>query len=316
MRSNPGFYLALGWMYAAARFLRIAKAFKPDVIYSHHAQLAGFAAAKLGRELSIPFYITEHDFDEIDSCETSFSRKRHYASVIQGIACWIAVADRLRDSMRRLFPQVPVVTIRNGADAIPPRVIENPRPAWLAGRLVMLCVSFFYQRKNVPRLIRAFDSVAGDFPGAVLVIIGDGDDKPAVVQAREAARHRAQVFLLGSLPHAEVLQYMAWCDVFASVGINEPFATVFTEAMMAGKPIIYGQDGGIAEVAKSGVHGLGVDANSDAAVVAAIRSLMENQELRVRMGANARLLANTHLSWAAHANALKALFAKRASMSA
>jgi glycosyltransferase involved in cell wall biosynthesis len=182
-----------------------------------------------------------------------------------------------------------------------------PRPPSFAGRVVVLCVTFMYKRKNVPLLIEAFDSIADRHPDALLAIGGDGDDMPAVRAAIEKARHGKQIQLLGALKHREVMQYMAWCDAFALIGGDEPFATVFSEAMSAGKPIVFASDGGITDVAKDGVHGLSVEPGDLASAVAALDRLLGDADLRARLGRGAAELA-AQLTWEQNARNVSELF--------
>jgi glycosyltransferase involved in cell wall biosynthesis len=210
--------------------------------------------------------------------------------------------------MKDIFPDAPVITVHNGAEAIPKSLKENPRLTSLVDCQVVLCTAFFYKRKMVPLLIQAFDSVAERHPDARLLIIGDGDDKPAVLAALGSAIHRSQIILLGQLAHREVLQYMVWCDIFANIGIDEPFATVFLEAMMAGKPIIYASDGGITDVVTTGIHGLEVHPNDKGSVAGALCELLSDVSRRHRLGAQARRLAETQLTCAENARHVLGLF--------
>jgi len=304
---RPGWLVNPAWMLASGKFLALAADYAPDIIYAHHAQLAGFIAAHAARMLEIPFFITEHDFDEIDSCADNEPRRNFYRGVIQGIAGWIAVADRLRASMNRIFPGVPAVTIHNGAEPVPREMAAVPRPASWAGRVVILCVTFMYKRKNVPLLIEAFDSIAGRHPDALLAIGGDGDDMPAVRAALDRAGHRSQIVLLGRLRHREVMQHMAWSDVFALIGGDEPFATVFSEAMSAGKPIVYAADGGITDVVRDGVQGVSVEPGNRQSAITALERLLSDPEERARLGRGAAELS-LQLTWAQNARNVASLF--------
>ena len=304
---NPGFCVKPGWMLSARRFLKIAEEYAPDVIFAHHGQLAGFVAARVARRFQIPFFITEHDFDEIDACAHNARRRNFYREVTKGIGAWIAVADRMRASMNRIFPGVPAVTIHNGAEPVPREMAAVPRPPAFVSRVVVLCVTFMYKRKNVPLLLQAFDGIADRYPDALLAIGGDGDDMPAVRSALDKARNASQVLLLGALKHRDVMQYMAWCDVFALIGGDEPFATVFSEAMSAGKPIVFASDGGITDVAKDGVHGLGVEPGDARSAMSALDRLLGDVELRERLGRNAAALAG-ELTWTQNARNVSALF--------
>jgi glycosyltransferase involved in cell wall biosynthesis len=308
MRANPGIFLKVAWALSRRRFMRIAEAFAPDVVFAHHGQLGGYIASRMARKLGIPYFLSEHDFDDIEWCATSERQRRYYLQILKRVSGWIAVSNRMGASMRRIFPDVPELTVHNGAELIPENLKSVPRPAALAGKLVVLCVSFFYKRKNVPLLIKCFDRIAARHPDAVLVIGGDGNDMPAVAAALAAAHHRSQVTLLGRLTHREVLQYMIWCDVFALIGIDEPFGVVFAEAMMAGKPIIYSSDAGIGDLAKNEVHGLSVRPGDEESPVAALDRLLADGVLRGELAASATRLAQTELTWEGNARRLARIF--------
>jgi glycosyltransferase involved in cell wall biosynthesis len=160
----------------------------------------------------------------------------------------------------------------------------------------------------VPLLVKAFDRIAARHSNALLVIAGDEDDKPNVVSAKENARHGSQIIMLGALSHREVLQHMVWCDLFAHIGINEPFATVFSEAMMASKPVIFASDGGINDVARDGVHGLSVAPNDEKTAAAALDRLLGDSALRNKLAASATELAQAKLTWSVNAQTLTDLF--------
>jgi glycosyltransferase involved in cell wall biosynthesis len=308
LKRYPGPFLKFAWALSSYKFQRIARQFAPDVVFAHHGLMGGFIASKVARKLSVPFFITEHNFNDIESCAISASRRRHYLQTTSGISNWIAVADRMRDAMVRIFPDVPAITIHNGAEPIPQRLKAVPRPAAFSNHLIVLCVTFFYTRKNVPLLVESFDSIAERHPDARLVIGGSGDDRQAVAEAAKKAKHASQVILLGPLGHHEVLQHMLWCDVFALIGIDEPFATVLTEAMMAGKPIIYSADGGVTDAVTDGVQGLSVLPGDEASAARAMDKLLGDARLRERMASAAAELAHSRLTWAANAKNIAARF--------
>ena len=97
------------------------------------------------------------------------------------------------------------------------------------------------------------------------------------------------------------MQEMVWCDAFALIGWDEPFATVFIEAMSAGKPIVCANDGGITDAVRDGVHGRTVPPHDLPAATAALDALLLDETQRIRMGAAAQSLAVEHLSWDANA---------------
>jgi glycosyltransferase involved in cell wall biosynthesis len=201
-----------------------------------------------------------------------------------------------------------------------------PATAPEAPPLVILSCGMFYERKNFPGLIQAFNLVAKKYPNVVLRIFGDGPDRIKVEQVRDASPFKDRIKMLGKVSHAEVLQQMQEADVFALIGWREPFATVFLEAMAAGLPVIACDDGGIAEV----IHSVDVDApaldsgpstldtpqpngilvppRDIPAAARALEFLILNPEARKQIGEAARKKIEAELTWDAVARKYLELF--------
>jgi len=198
--------------------------------------------------------------------------------------------------------------VHNGSD--PPRaaVFSTPRPQQLQDRLIVFSACAFYERKGIPLLIRAFARIASRFPNAVLRIAGSGETGPEIEKAAADAGLGSQIELLGRLPHDQVLQQMAWADVFALPGWDEPFATAFTEALSVGCPIVYSSDGGITDVVSDGVQGIAVEPRSEASVASALETLLSNGERRREMAIAARQLFDSKMHWDHHAREMETVF--------
>jgi len=309
---NPGPFLKLGWLNAGPWLERFVRRFRPDVIFAHHTAVNGFLAHRLRRRLGLPYVVTDHDFGEIASCERWPARRSLFETVVGGAAAMVAVSRRMENLMKRLFPAARTCTVHNGTDPVPADLLGVPRPQDIDGREVLFSCGAFYHRKGFPFLIDAFARVASRYPNAVLRIAGDGAERPLIEAA--IARHRLQgrVQLLGMRPHREVLQEMVWADAFVLLGWDEPFATVFLEALSAGKPIVFASDGGIADVAEDGVHGLAVPPKDLEAAVAALDRILTDAAARLRMGEAARRLFETRLTWEQNAARMAELFAAAA----
>ncbi len=306
-------FLAIGWLHAGRWLERFVGRFQPDVVFAHHSAVNGFLAARLKERCALPYVVTDHDFGEIASCQRWPARRRLFEHVIRGASTMVSVSRRMETIMQRLFPQAKTCTVYNGTEPIPSDCWRRKRPAELRGRVVLLSCGAFYHRKGFPFLVDAYAKVARRFPNSVLRIAGDGAERLLV--EKEIARHglESQVQLLGQVSHAQVLQEMVWADAFVLAGWDEPFATVFLEAMSAGKPIVFASDGGIAEVAEDQVHGLAVPPRDTGAWAAALERVLERPEERLRMGAAAKALFESRLTWSHNAAQMAKLFEKAVS---
>ncbi len=305
---SPQRQLSIGWHSAAGALRKIVREFRPDVLFAHHAAVNGYVCRKLQEEFGLPYVVTDHDFDEVRSCEDFPARRALFAEVYGHAATVVAVARRMETDMRRLFPTIRTQTIHNGVDPIAPAMLKTERPAQLQHKLVVFSAGMFYERKGFPLLIEAFARVAALHPNAVLRIAGDGDEREKIQAAIRAAGIADRVTLLGKLPHEAVLQEMAWSDLFALIGWDEPFATVFIEAMSAGKPLLCANDGGINDVVVDGVQGRTVPPRDVGAAATALDQMLGDGAAREKMGNAARELVAERLTWDANAAAMLNVF--------
>lgn len=304
--------LGLGWLSVRGRLKRIVNEFQPDVIFAHHTGVNGYIAERLHRLYGIPYVVTDHAFEEITDCARMPGRKAMFERVVRHAHTMISVADRMRDDMLRLFPHAHAQTVHNGVELPPAALLSTPRPAELQDRQVVLSVGLMYERKAFPLLVKAFAQVAAGHPQAMLRIIGDGATRTETEAAIRETGMQERVQILGFKPRQQVLQEMAWCDCFALIGWDEPFATVFIEAMALGKPIITADDGGINDVVRDKVHGLVIPPHDVEAAARALDALLASPERCAAMGKAARQLVEQNLTWKANAHAMIDIFRQAA----
>lgn len=80
-------------------------------------------------------------------------------------------------------------------------------------------------------------------------------------------------------------------DVFLMPSIQEAFGLMAVESMACGTPVIVFEGTSLPDVIKAPLGGLAVPAKDSVALAGAIKQLMENEELRTRLGKQARLIA-------------------------
>ncbi len=305
---DPEPQLRLGWLSAKANLRRIMREFKPDVICAHHTLANGFIAARLHDLYGVPFITIDWDFGEITDCAVLPKRRQAFERIANKAAAAVGVAHRMEDGLRQLFPHAHVCTVHNGVAPLPVSLWKEKRPVEIQNKLVVFSAGIFYERKGFPLLVRAFAQIADKYPQAVLRIAGDGAQCSLVQQAVAETGLGNRVQLLGFQPHSRILQEMVWSDIFALIGWDEPFATVFMEAMAAGKPLVCANDGGVNDVFQDGIHGYALPPHNISAAAQALDRLLNNAGERERMGQAARRLFDDRLTSDATAKSLIKIF--------
>jgi glycosyltransferase involved in cell wall biosynthesis len=302
--SRPQPYLRLASWSARRSLVHHVEQFQPDVIFCHHSLPSGWVVTQMPALQGYPLVTSDYDFDEIADCCHHPQRQQALHTVVQRASTMICASNRMAQDVKHLFPQAPAKTLHHATASLSDLRLNPQRPDALQGKTIILCCALFAERKGIPLLIEAFKHVASDHPDAILRIIGDGTEVGKVRQAIAQFALGDRVQLVGKKPHSEVLQEMLWADCFALVGWDEPFATVYLEAMAAGKPIVCCNDGGINDVVVDGVHGYTVPPRDVTATAAALNRLLSLPQERLNMGHNARRLVEQSLTWDAKAKEL------------
>jgi glycogen synthase len=140
-------------------------------------------------------------------------------------------------------------------------------------RPTFLFVGADWERKNGPRVVRAFEVVREAVPEAVLHVVGGHPaiDRPGVVEHGRLSLRRPD-----ERAEAAALFAAATCLVIPSE--IEPSGIVFAEALAAGIPSIYTTAGGSATIV--GEAGIGVDPGDERALVDAMTALAEPERAR------------------------------------
>ncbi len=125
-------------------------------------------------------------------------------------------------------------------------------------------------------------------PDAVLVLVGEGEDRPRLEQLARDSGVADHIHFLFGLKQEELFACYAHCDVFALPSRGEGFGLVFLEAMACAKPAIGGAHGGTPDVIEDGLTGLLVPHGDAALLSSALESLLADPSRAYEMGARGR----------------------------
>lgn len=159
---------------------------------------------------------------------------------------------------------------------------------------LIVSMSRLVPRKGMDVLIAAAALLQPTHPDLMVLIAGDGRDSDRLDRLISAAR--APVQLLGRVADADLPGLLGAADVFAMLcrsrwaGLEqEGFGIVFLEAAACGVAQVAGNSGGAAEATEHGETGFVVETPDDPVAAAdALARLLDDHELRARMGAASR----------------------------
>jgi len=307
-----------------------------DAVHCHtwYTHLGGiFAKLNYG----IPLVVTVHSLEPLRPW------KREQLGGGYDFSCWvektaiemadavIAVSSETKRDVERLFNVDPAKLhiIFNGIDPVE----YQPKDATSAlerfgidpTQPYILFVGRITRQKGIIHLVEAIKHLD---PGFQVVLCAGAPDTPEIAAEMKSAVAAAQaeregVFWVDEMvDKATVIQLYSGASVFCCPSIYEPFGIINLEAMACETPVVAAAVGGIPEVVVHDETGLLVPVaqmtespftplhpeNFSKDLARAVNRLMQNPDLRAKMGKQGRERAIAQFSWTAIAEQTKALY--------
>lgn len=180
---------------------------------------------------------------------------------------------------------------------------NRARSLWNGGSLRLLTVSRLAARKGVDTAVRAAAALSQEFPGLRYVIAGDGAEATALRDLAAQSGAGECVRFAGEVGEGAKSALYGSADIFVLPSRPAPdggadmegFGIVFLEAGYYGLPAAAGNAGGAAEAVEDGQTGMLCDGGSPESLIQVLRTLASDEELRRRLGENARQKARAAL---------------------
>jgi glycosyltransferase involved in cell wall biosynthesis len=174
--------------------------------------------------------------------------------------------------------------IHTGIDAT-----SRPRARPGDGVPAIVSVGRFQAPKDAISLVRALALLRGEHRVA---LVGDGPDRAsAMAEARRLGVDETVVF---EGERDDVPDILASSHIFVLSSRSEALPVSILEAMAGGLPVVATRVGGVAELVVEGETGLLVNPGDTRALADALQRLVDDPDLRVRLGAAGRARVEDH----------------------
>jgi L-malate glycosyltransferase len=277
-------------LLSAYRLARVIHRHRISVMHAHVARdypVCG-VAAKLS---AAPLFLTRHHFNPLNS-------NWLYAWAVADARALVGVSESVRAELIKAFPKLEdrAVVIPNWVDARRVGKLSRAEARQALGVTRRLAVAVVGQITPLKRQ-DLFLRVAARFAREDIqfLIVGaatsrqDKDYERRLRETVSAAGLKEFVRFTGHVP--DIAARLAAFDVAVAPSVNEGFSLALAEAMAAGCAVIASKVGGMAEMVEDGVTGLLVPPDDEEALAAALIKLLDDGQLRLRLGDAARASA-------------------------
>jgi glycosyltransferase involved in cell wall biosynthesis len=258
-----------------------------EVIHTHDVR--GLVDGALCRLIS-PRLRHVHTFHYGNYPERTATSRRIERALWRVPDALIAVGHEQARAIRGLYgiPASRLRVIWNGVEDPFTRAVAGAPPGFTAGEVpIIASVSTLTPQKGLHHLLDAAALLAGSGRRFRLVMAGSGGLMESLQEQSRRLGLTGHVEFLGWVPGAPA-RVLPACDIFVQSSLWEAMSVVVLEAMAAGKPMVVTAVGENSHVVAAGQSGLIVPPADPAALAASLGLLLDDAQLRARIGRQAR----------------------------
>jgi len=290
---------------------------RPAILHAHSPSLDGIAAIRAGRRHHLPVVYECRAFWEDAAADHGTSRaggpryrltKALESWVFRNADAVTTICEGLRrDIVGRGVPEQRVTVIPNAVDIdrfsyCRPREEELARELGLESAVVLGFLGSFYGYEGLSLAVEALPAILETHPEARLLLVGGGVQEANLkAQAKELGLESRVVFT-GRVPHDQVDRYYGLVDLLLYPRLHMRLTDLVTplkplEAMAQGKLVLASDVGGHQELIQDGHNGRLFRAGSSAALAAAVKEMLEQQEAWEPMREAGRRYVEQERNW-------------------
>lgn len=165
-------------------------------------------------------------------------------------------------------------------------------------RPILLSSRLLEELYAVENTILAHEELRRSIPHARLIVVGEGDRRPAL-ERLVAERKIEGVEFIGRVPHAEVAVWFERTDILVNSSRIDNMPHSLIEAFAAGLPVVTTPSGGIPHIVEHERNGLFVPCDDPRAMAEAVHRLLDDPALAQRLIRTGRQDCAARYSWVA-----------------
>jgi glycosyltransferase involved in cell wall biosynthesis len=160
---------------------------------------------------------------------------------------------------------------------------------------IVIMVTRLVAWKRVDRLIKVIPTIVDIEKDLLFMVVGDGPMRGKLEEVCKLMSIDRYMRFTGPVPQKEIHKYLQISDVFVSLADFSNGGNSLLEAMANGCAIITLRVGKIDRFIKDGYNGILLEPDDHLSLAKRILGLLHNEEIRRRLGRNARRFAEENL---------------------
>lgn len=230
-------------------------------------------------------------YEEHQTPDPQFDWWKDFHKFINKATAVVAVSEKSAQALRSVGGVTQPIVVRSPLlpDPIKPSWRDELRQSRNQDTINVTTISRLYVTKGLNYLLQAMVHIIQKHPATQFRVYGDGELRQELLDYAEELGLDGEAIFAGAFTRRnELSQIMSQTDIFVLPSILEGQPLGLVEAMAYGCPIVAASVGGIPELIQDGVNGLLCPPHDSTGLAERINILIENPDLRHRLGCEAR----------------------------
>ncbi len=285
-------------------------------IWCGNLKPAAYPARWAKKWIGVPYGVMLHGRDLLilqDQVRRSYLKRRAARALLRQASALVTNSSWTADLCRAVLAEIQIDAgsdlirvVPLGADPVSFRPGLNSseiRERYaLQGRRWLLSVARLTRHKGLDSGIRALADLGSTYPDLGYIIVGSGEDSAYLSGLSHSLGVADRVRILSGVPDADLPGLYNCAQVY--LGLSrlmerqvEGFGISLVEASACGLPVLAGRTGGIPDAVRHDETGLLVEVERPEEIRAALRRLLDEPGLAVRLGEAGRRAVESYYNW-------------------
>jgi glycosyltransferase involved in cell wall biosynthesis len=302
----------VGRLMAYIRFKKLLSMIKPDIVHACWVPTCGFTTALSNFH---PFLLMPLASDILLIPKKNFLNRKITQFTIKRADMITCDAETVKREIIQLsgYPPEKIVVFPRGIDLslfkpdISLRVTLRKRLG-IEGKKVIIMNRSFEPIYGIEYFLKALPMVWAKVPNVYVLQIGSGPLENQLRKSVEELNLEPIVKFMGEVFNEEMPAYLNASDLYVSSSLSDGTSLSLLEAMACGLPVVVTDVPAILEWVVNGENGLVVPRRSIDELAEAIIYLLQNEDIRKKMGERNILIAKERVDWDKNFNKLEQMY--------
>lgn len=247
------------------------KSIKPNIVHVQQISLMCIPAFFSKKLLKKPYIVYGRGSDVY---HMSFFWRKISKVFLKNSDKVIVLTENMKRELQKIYFGE-ILVIPNGIDLNNYRNLLKSNSK-INNKKIIIFVGTLSPLKGLKYLIKAMKIIHTKMENAILMIIGDGEDRKSLKELVTTLDLEKEVIFIGKIPNNDVSKYLIEADVFVLPSISEGFPNVILEAMAAGLPIVSTNVYGLSEIIINEENGYLVEPKNPQQLANRLLQILEN----------------------------------------